>query len=170
MMVANVDEQGRPSVRPVLHKYFDPSTGNVTFFTNYTSRKACEIEANPNIGIVMHWDHLERQVRIEGTATRAPGDVSDAYFASRRRESQLGAWASDQSKPLESYESLVQRVLERGMEFKGGDVPRPPHWGGYVIQPRSLEFWIGNPSRVHQRARFERSATSNTWSGTWLNP
>jgi len=170
IMLATVDERGRPSVRPVLNKHYDPATGGITFFTNYASRKAREMDAHPDVSIVMHWDHLDRQVRMEGRVSRTSDEVSDEYFSSRRRESQLGAWASRQSEPLDSYETLMKRVIQKGIEFADEPVPRPPDWGGYELIPGAIEFWIGHESRVHQRVRFKRSDDGTTWSGTWLNP
>ena len=171
MMLATVGADGRPSVRTLLHKGYDEATGRLTFFTNYRSRKAREIENNPSVAIVIHWDKLERQVRLEGQVERAPADVSDAYFATRPREHQLGAWASEQSEPLESWEMLMFKVLQTADRFLDRDVERPPHWGGYVFTPDSIEFWQGGPGRVHERVLYTRDPDSeHGWTPQWLNP
>lgn len=171
LYLATSTTDGRPSVRPVLHKYFDASTGSLVFFTNYHSRKAREMDANPHVAVTLHWDHLERQIRIEGTVTRAGASLSDEYFANRHPESQIGAWASDQSKPLSGPEELERRVAEIEKRFAGQPVPRPPHWGGYVLRPEVIEFWIGRPGRVHHRICYTRDeSTDHGWSVTWLFP
>jgi pyridoxamine 5'-phosphate oxidase len=169
LMLATATSGGAPSVRPVLMKHYDPATGAVTFFTNYTSRKAREMEANKSVALAMHWDHLERVIRIEGTVQRASGAVSDAYFASRGRESQIGAWASEQSAMLDDWQTLIGRVIEVSMQYAGQDVPRPPHWGGYVVTPSAIEFWAGRKSRIHERLRYERQAGGG-WTVRRLNP
>lgn len=156
IQLATATPDGRPSVRAVLLKAYDPATGIITFYTNYRSRKATEMESNPQVAICMHWDLLERQVRVEGRVERAPAEVSDAYFASRRRESQIGAWASEQSQPLTGWEELLERVIHYGTRFGKDAVPRPPHWGGYCIVPHRFEFWHGLTGRIHERIAFER--------------
>lgn len=168
LYLATVDAHGRPSVRPVLHKYYDDTTGRLTFFTNYHSRKARDIEANPDVSVAMHWDHLERVVRIEGTVEKATAEVSDKYFATRGRESQLGAWASDQSADLPDWEALLERVFDASTRFSGGPVPRPPHWGGYVLTPQSIEFWVGRQSRIHERVLYERN--NDGWAHRRIYP
>ncbi|MHC5026374.1 MAG: pyridoxamine 5'-phosphate oxidase [Planctomycetota bacterium] len=168
MMLATVDADGRPSVRTVLRKAFDPAACVVTFYTNYNSRKGRAIEANPNVAINMHWDALEKQLRIEGRAVKVSAATSDAYFATRPRESQVGAWASDQSEPLDSFGTLIGKALIVANEYAGRDIPRPPHWGGYDVTPESIEFWQGGSGRVHQRVRYGRS--DGGWNAEWLNP
>ncbi len=166
--LATVDAAGRPSVRPVLQKYFDPATGRLTFFTNYHSRKARDIDHQPNVSIAIHWDKLERVVRMDGLVEKAPAEVSDKYFASRSRESQLGAWASEQSEELADWETLLGRVFDVSARFAGGPVPRPPHWGGYVLTPESIEFWAGRQSRIHERVLYKK--THGGWATKRLYP
>ncbi len=168
LYLATADSQGRPSVRPVLQKYYDDQTGCLTFFTNYHSRKAREMEANPHVCAGIHWDHLERAVRIDGRVERATVEVSDKYFASRSRESQLGAWASEQSEELADWETLLGRVFDVSARFAGGPVPRPSHWGGYVLTPRSIEFWVGRKSRIHERVLYEKN--HDAWVNKRLYP
>jgi len=183
MTLATTDLNGRPSARIVLAKDLDVERGFVVFFTNYRSSKGRQIEANPLVSLVFHWDTLGRQARIEGIALRTPEDVSDAYFASRDIGSQLGAWASDQSQPIGSREALQEQLERRIAEFAGNDgqvkpVPRPPHWGGYRVLASAVELWIEGANRVHERARWERSLevggdstfTAGAWSGTRLQP
>lgn len=169
LMLATCGEDAMPAVRPVLMKNYDASTGEVTFFTNYTSRKARTIDANPLVAAAMHWDHLERVIRIEGRAHRASAAVSDAYFASRGRESQIGAWASDQSAALDDWSTLVGRILETANRFGDRPVTRPEHWGGYVIVPSAIEFWAGRQSRIHERLRYERDPTAQAGAEAWKN-
>jgi len=161
MYLATVDPDGTPSVRAVLAKRLDPS-GYVVFYTNYRSRKARALESAP-AAACFHWDHAERQVRIEGEVTRSPGDESDAYFATRPWESQVGAWASEQSEPIESRDALMAKVLETMVEH-GVDplaepkppLSRPPYWGGYRLHARQVELWASGPGRVHDRGLWTR--------------
>lgn len=161
--LATVNDAGQPSVRPVLQKYYDAASGRVTFFTNYHSRKAREMDAQPKVCASMHWDKLDRVVRMEGTVEKATAEVSDRYFATRGRESQLGAWASDQSQTLPDWETLLERVFDASTRFAGGPVPRPPHWGGYVLTPTVIEFWVGRKSRIHERVVYEKT------NGHWVH-
>lgn len=171
MALATVGADGRPSVRPVLHKFYDPATARLTFFTNYESRKGREIDANANVALSLHWDALERVVRVEGRAERVPAGVSDAYFASRPRESQIGAWASAQSEPFDDWATLVKRVKEATARFGDGSIPRPPDWGGYAVAPERIEFWLGRLGRIHERLLYERDTTSPTdWRVARLFP
>jgi pyridoxamine 5'-phosphate oxidase len=168
MMLATVGDDGRPSVRTVLLKSFDPEVVALTFFTNYASRKADEIAANPHVALAMHWDRLERQVRIEGVAERVSDEESDAYFSTRPRLHQIGAWASDQSRTLDSAAALARRVAAAGARYVGRRIPRPPHWGGYRVAADRVELWKAGQARVHRRMCFEREA--NGWASRLLFP
>jgi pyridoxamine 5'-phosphate oxidase len=147
--LATATRDGRPSARMVLYKGI--SDGGFLIFTNYESRKAREMDVNPNVALDFHWARLGRQIRIEGRAHRSSPEMSSEYFATRPRESQLGAWASPQSEEIESREELDQRVNELDREYAQREIPCPPFWGGYVIHPHSFEFWIGRDGRLHDR-------------------
>lgn len=153
MTLATADASGAPSARMVLLKGVDPR--GFQFFTNYDSRKGRELTENPRAALCWHWAWLEMQVRAEGTIERLGGDESDAYFATRPRGSQLGAWASYQSQPLDSRFALLRRVIAIEARYLGRPIPRPPHWGGYLLRPHAIEFWQGKKSRLHERRRFE---------------
>lgn len=165
MTLATVGDGGRPSARVVLLKGVDHG---FTFFTNYTSRKGRELAANPQAALVFYWDELERQVRIEGRVERTNEADSDAYFASRPTGSKLGAWASEQSGILASRDVLEARLAELQAKYPDGNVPRPPHWGGFRLIPDTIEFWQGRPNRLHDRLRFSR--TDSGWSRHRLGP
>ncbi|HTG39393.1 pyridoxamine 5'-phosphate oxidase [Sphingomonas sp.] len=152
MALATADAAGRPSVRMVLLKGHGPD--GFVFYTNRESRKAGELAANTHVALLFHWKSLRRQIRIEGTVAPATDAESDAYFASRSRDSQLGAWASDQSRPLADRAAFEARFDEMKVRFDGGDVPRPPHWGGYRVTPTAIEFWQDRAHRLHERRLF----------------
>lgn len=164
--LATATPDGVPSVRMVLLKEVDER--GFVFFTNYESRKADELEANPHAALCFHWAVLQRQVRVNGQVERVSAEESYAYFASRGKGSRIGAWASKQSRPLPEREKLEQRVAEYGSTFKGDDVPLPPHWGGYLIRPSQIEFWQGRADRLHDRLVFTRSGTG--WTTKHLYP
>ncbi|GAA0662280.1 pyridoxamine 5'-phosphate oxidase [Sphingomonas insulae] len=155
MALATVDASGQPSVRMVLLKGHGPD--GFVFYTNREGRKAADLAAVPKAALLFHWKSLRRQVRIEGPVTLATDAESDAYFASRGRDSQLGAWASDQSRPLDSRETFAARFDAMTRRFEGGDVPRPPHWGGYRVTPQTIEFWQDRAHRLHERRLFTRA-------------
>jgi pyridoxamine 5'-phosphate oxidase len=154
MALATADAAGRPSVRMVLLKGHGPD--GFVFYTNREGRKAADLAANPHAALLFHWKSLRRQIRIEGPVTPVGDADSDAYFASRGRDSQLGAWASDQSRPLADRETFKARFAEMQARFEGGDVPRPPHWGGYRVAPLVIEFWQDRAHRLHERRLFTR--------------
>jgi pyridoxamine 5'-phosphate oxidase len=165
--LATVDAQGRPAVRMVLLKGHGPD--GFVFYTNRQSRKAEDIAANGNVALLFHWKSLRRQIRIEGAVTQVSDAESDAYFASRGRDSQLGAWASEQSRPLDARETFEARFAEMQARFEGGDVPRPPHWGGYRVVPPHIEFWQDRAHRLHERRLFTRT-TGGGWDEGLLYP
>jgi pyridoxamine 5'-phosphate oxidase len=152
MQLATVDERGRPAVRTVLAKGMDER--GVVFYTNYESAKARDLDARPYAAVVFVWLAHERQVRLSGPVQRADREETEAYFASRPRGSQLGAWASPQSQVIDSRRVLEDALDEVTGRFGDGDVPTPPHWGGYRLRPEAVEFWQGRPDRLHDRLRF----------------
>lgn len=152
MALATADAEGRPSVRMVLLKGYGPD--GFVFYTNFEGRKAGELHANPHAALLFHWKSLRRQIRIEGAVSQAGDAEADAYFATRSRDSQLGAWASDQSRQLESRDVFMARFEAASARFEGGDVPRPPHWGGFRVVPDRIEFWQDREHRLHERTLF----------------
>jgi pyridoxamine 5'-phosphate oxidase len=166
MILATARKEGRPSARTVLLKGYDER--GFVFYTNYEGRKAGELEANPACALLFYWGELERQVRIEGRATRLSKEESDAYFASRPRGSRLGAWASEQSRPVEDRSVLEERIEALEAEYEGREVPRPPFWGGYRIEPDSIEFWQGRENRLHDRLVYRRAG--ERWNMERLQP
>lgn len=171
MALATADAKGHPSVRMVLLKGHGPyadGKGGFIFYTNLESRKGGELAANPNVALLFHWKSLRRQVRIEGPITQVSDATADAYFATRARDSQLGAWASDQSRPLDSRETFEARFAEVKARFEGQEVPRPPHWTGNIVSPTRIEFWQDREFRLHERWVFERDG--NGWRKQMLYP
>lgn len=167
MCLATTTPDGAPSSRMVLLKGVEPDA--FVFYTNYESRKAGELEANPQAALLFHWAVLERQVRIEGRVERASEETSFAYYSSRPRGSRIGAWASKQSRPLGSRQELEARVREANAKYPGDEVPLPPFWGGYRVIPTRIEFWQGRASRLHDRWVWERSG-AGSWSVVRLYP
>ena len=168
MTLATATAEGVPSARIVLLKGFDPR--GFVFFTDYRSRKGAELEANPRAALVLYWHELERQVRITGGVALASREESEQYFASRPLGSRLGAWASYQSRVIPGREALEGDLREIEARFDGGDVPLPPHWGGYRVVPDAIEFWQGRESRLHDRIRYVREAGGKGWRVERLSP
>jgi pyridoxamine 5'-phosphate oxidase len=166
MALGTVDEDGRPSVRIVLLKAYDAR--GFVFYTNYEGRKGRELLARPRAALCIYWPALDIQVRVEGPVAQVADAEADAYFASRARMSQIGAWASRQSAPLETPGALDARVSEYEKQFHGKEVPRPSHWSGFRVQPERIEFWKGKPNRLHERHLYTRVA--NGWKIETLYP
>lgn len=166
MALATADAEGRPSVRMVLLKGHGPD--GFIFYTNYEGRKGGELLANPHAALLFHWKSLRRQIRIEGPVTPVDDATADAYFATRSRDSQLGAWASDQSRPLPERRIFEQRFAEVEKLFADKPVPRPPHWSGFRVAPQRIEFWEDRDHRLHHRRVFTR--TDGGWAEGLLYP
>ena len=166
MALATADADGHPSVRMVLLKGQDAR--GFVFYTNLDSRKGAELAANPNAGLLFHWKSLRRQVRIEGSVSAVSDGEADAYFATRGRDSRLGAWASDQSRPLADRATFEARVVAMRERFGDGDIPRPPRWSGFRVTPQRIEFWSDRDARLHERRLF--LATDAGWSEGLLYP
>ncbi|MFP4209030.1 MAG: pyridoxamine 5'-phosphate oxidase [Wenzhouxiangella sp.] len=160
MTLATVDEHARPSARTMLLKGVD--TDGFVFYTNLESRKGRQLAGNPNVALVFFWREIAEQVKVEGVVEPVTAAEADAYFASRPRGSQIGAWASKQSQSLESREVFDQRVAEVEARYRDREVPRPPHWSGFRVRPRRVEFWYGRQYRLHERVRYE------VIDGQWL--
>jgi pyridoxamine 5'-phosphate oxidase len=166
MALATADGEGRPSVRMVLMKGHDER--GFVFYTNLDSRKGEELAANPRAALLFHWKSLRRQVRIEGAAEPVGPEEADRYFATRARDSQLGAWASDQSRPLDARATFEARYEDMRRRFEGREVPRPPRWAGWRVAPERIEFWSDRAHRLHERRLFTRAAEG--WSEGLLYP
>ena len=167
MSLATASADGRPSVRMVLLKGHGPD--GFVFYTNEQSGKGRDLASRPQAALLFHWKSLRRQVRINGPVDRVAADQADAYFASRSRDSRLGAWASDQSRPLDSRETFEKRVREVTDRFDDRKVPRPPHWGGFRVRPQRIEFWQDRAHRLHERRLFV-AQNDGSWSEGLLYP
>ena len=168
LTLASVGPDGTPSARMVLLKGYDPA--GFVFYTNYESRKGRQLVAHPKAAMLFHWKSLRRQVRLEGPVTQTTAEEADAYFVTRARGSQIGAWASDQSRPLESRFALEKRVAEFGARHLIGTVPRPPHWSGFRLQPLLIEFWQDQAFRLHDRLEYHRASADQPWTTRTLYP
>ncbi|MCS7020729.1 MAG: pyridoxamine 5'-phosphate oxidase [Gemmataceae bacterium] len=168
MILATATPEGKPSARMVLLKQFDGR--GLTFFTSYQSRKARELAVNPYAAVVFPWHALERQVRIEGMVEKTSAEESDEYFRTRPLGSRLGAWASEQSAVIPNRQYLERQHEQWLARYPDGNVPRPPHWGGYRLIPLVFEFWQGRPNRLHDRIQFSRSTPQSAWQRCRLAP
>jgi pyridoxamine 5'-phosphate oxidase len=168
LTLATVGPDGTPSARMVLLKGYDPA--GFVFYTNYESRKGRQLIDHPKAAMLFHWKSLRRQVRLEGPVSQTTAEEADAYFATRARGSQIGAWASDQSRPLESRFALEKRVAEFGARHLIGTVPRPPHWSGFRLQPLLIEFWQDQAFRLHDRLEYHRASADQPWTTRTLYP
>ncbi|OJU49140.1 MAG: pyridoxamine 5'-phosphate oxidase [Brevundimonas sp. 67-6] len=168
MALATVDVDGHPDVRMVLLK--DVDTRGFTFFSNQESAKGGQLWSSPSAALLFHWKSLRRQVRVRGSVEPVSVEEADAYFASRARESRIGAWVSDQSRPLADRATLERRVTEQTARFDGQEVPRPDRWTGWRVKPVQIEFWRDRPFRLHDRLRFDRATEDQPWRRTRLWP
>lgn len=168
MALATVDATGLPDARMVLLKGFDDE--GFVFYTNSESAKGRELDHNMQAALLFHWKSLRRQVRIRGTVSLLPAAEADVYFQSRPRASRIGAWASQQSRPIESRKALWQVVTKEAAHFAIGSIPRPPYWNGYRVRPSTIEFWMDKPFRLHDRVLFTRSPDGKDWTTQRLFP
>ena len=168
MALATVGPDGTPSARMVLLKDYDPA--GFVFYTNYESRKGQHLRMHTKAALLFHWKSLRRQIRLEGPVSQTTPEEADAYFATRARGSQIGAWASEQSRPLESRFALEKRVAEYGAKHLIGTVPRPTHWSGFRLQPLLIEFWQDGAFRLHDRLEYRRPAPDQSWTTRTLFP
>jgi pyridoxamine 5'-phosphate oxidase len=168
MTLATVDAEGQPNARMVLLKGTDER--GFVFYTNTESPKGRELDSHPTAALVFHWKSSNRQVRVRGAVERVTAQEADAYFASRPKQAQIGAWASKQSTPLESRLAFEKAVALYAAKYALGDVPRPPHWSGYRIVPSAIEFWQDRPFRLHDRVEFRRETPGGAWTKTRLYP
>jgi len=167
MVLCTVDINKCPSSRIVLARSIDSE--GIIFYTNYNSDKAKDIDNNPNVSANFYWKELDKQIKIKGIAKKVSEEVSDNYFASRPRESQVGAWASDQSQKINKYDQILDRFKSEKVRFEGKEIHRPPHWGGYIVEPIQIQFWKGKPSRLHENICFEKKS-SDKWESFFMNP
>jgi len=168
MALATVDADGLPDVRMVLLKGFDAE--GFVFYSHIDSAKGRELAANPKAALLFHWKSLRRQVRVRGMVSRVTDAEADAYFATRPKQAQIGAWASKQSQPLESRMAFEKAIAVNAAKFAIGDVPRPKGWSGWRITPQAIEFWHDRPFRLHDRVEFRRASSEAAWSKTRLYP
>jgi pyridoxamine 5'-phosphate oxidase len=168
MSLATASKNGRPSLRVVLFK--GVLRGGISFFTNYDSPKAQDLIENPNAEVLFYWANIFQQIRIAGSVEKLTRAESEAYFSSRPRLSQIGAWASQQSTPISSYQELQNRVDDFDFKFSSLVVPCPPNWGGFILIPEKFEFWFGKEGRLHERYRYRRSNTKSEWIREMLSP
>jgi len=166
MTLCSATKEGKPSARIVLLRNF--SENGFVYYSNYYSRKGSEIEENPNCALLFFWPELERQIRIEGVVQKQTPEESDLYFNSRPRESKLGAWTSEQSKKIINREVLNKEYEKISLQYPDENVPRPPHWGGYLLKPSTIEFWQGRPNRLHDRILY--TFENNNWKIERLAP
>lgn len=166
--LATASADGRPSIRHVLLRGYED--GAFLFYTNRTSRKGAELAENARAAFALYWRELDRQITVTGDVSPVSDETSDAYFATRPREARIGAWASEQSTELGSRDELMARFGRFDAAYPGEDVPRPPHWGGYLIEPITIEFWQGRLHRLHDRFLFERRGADDDWTGRRLAP